>query len=244
MNGADPGLADLPGVLRNGRPGAPHILNVSFTGVEGESLFTGLPMLMLSTGSACNSRSGEPSFVLRALGRDSEQAQSSLRFSFGYVTTEADIDQATAAVRGVHAALWNASPARPAAAGTGEQWVGEAGAERLGTWVRIALDAPGGTVREARIQVYGCPHVAAVCSLLQQRLPGRPVEALAAGSPEEEALVVLDLTPPVTVGTVKARYKQLVKRHHPDLNGGDKASEEMFKRINQAYHVIMQSLAP
>ncbi len=179
------GLADLPGVLRNGRPGAPHILNVSFTGVEGESLFTALPMLMLSTGSACNSQSGEPSFVLRALGRDSEQAQSSLRFSFGYATTEADIDQAIAAVRGVHTALWNASPARPAAAGTGEQWVGEAGAERLGTWVRIALDAPGGTVRDARIQVYGCPHVAAVCSLLQQRLPGRPVEALAAGTPEE-----------------------------------------------------------
>ena len=82
------GARDLPGVLRNGRPGAPHILNVSFTGVEGESLFAGLPELMLSTGSACNSRSGEPSYVLRALGRDSEQAQSSLRFSFGYGTTE------------------------------------------------------------------------------------------------------------------------------------------------------------
>lgn len=66
----------------------------------------------------------------------------------------------------------------------------------------------------------------------------------AAGSPEDEALVLLDLKPPVTVDAVKARYKQLVKRHHPDLNGGDKASEEMFKRINQAYHTIMQSLAP
>ena len=66
----------------------------------------------------------------------------------------------------------------------------------------------------------------------------------AAGSPEEEALVVLDLKAPVTVGDVKARYKQLVKRHHPDLNGGDKASEEMFKRVNEAYHTIMQSLAP
>jgi len=65
-----------------------------------------------------------------------------------------------------------------------------------------------------------------------------------AGSVEEEALIVLDLKPPVTVESVKARYKQLVKRHHPDVNGGDKASEEMFKRINQAYHTIMQSLAP
>lgn len=61
---------------------------------------------------------------------------------------------------------------------------------------------------------------------------------------EEEAFVVLDLRPPVTVDVVKARYKQLVKRHHPDLNGGDKSSEEMFKRINQAYHTILQSLAP
>ncbi len=55
---------------------------------------------------------------------------------------------------------------------------------------------------------------------------------------------MLDLKPPVTVDAVKARYKQLVKRHHPDVNGGDKASEEMFKRINQAYHTLMQSLAP
>jgi cysteine desulfurase len=180
------GLADLPGVLRNGRPGAPHILNVSFTGVEGESLFTSLPMLMLSTGSACNSQSGEPSFVLRALGRDSEQAQSSLRFSLGHGTTEAEIDSAIAAVRAAHCQLWNASPARllPSAANA-EQWVGEAGAERLGTWVRIALSAPGGTVREARFQVYGCPHTAAVCNLLQQRLPGQPVEALAPGTPEQ-----------------------------------------------------------
>jgi len=179
------GLADLPGVLRNGRPGAPHILNVSFTGVEGESLFTGLPMLMLSTGSACNSRSGEPSFVLRALGRDSEQAQSSLRFSFGYGTTEAGIDAAIAAVRRAHAALWDASPARPPAPGSGEHWVGEAGAERLGTWIRIALSVEGGIVREARIQFYGCPHTAAVCSLLQKRLPGQPVAALAPGTAEE-----------------------------------------------------------
>ncbi len=180
------GLADLPGVRRNGRPGAPHILNVSFTGVEGESLFTGLPGLLLSTGSACNSASGEPSYVLRALGRDSEQAQSSLRLSIGCATTEAHIDSALSQVREVHARLWNASPARPpVAAGPGERWLGEAGAERLGTWVRVELRAEGGTVRAARLQVYGCPHTAAVCNLLEQRLPGRPLAALAPGSPEE-----------------------------------------------------------
>ncbi len=180
------GLATLPGVRRNGRPGAPHILNVSFPGVEGESLFTGLPELALSTGSACNSRSAEPSFVLRALGRDTEAAQSSLRFSLGSSTTGAEIDAAIVAVRRVHAALWNASPARPApAGGPQERWLGEAGAERLGTWIRIQLSVAGETVQDARIQVYGCPHTAAVCSLLQQRLPGRPLQALAPGTPEE-----------------------------------------------------------
>ncbi|HTQ36372.1 MAG TPA: aminotransferase class V-fold PLP-dependent enzyme [Steroidobacteraceae bacterium] len=180
------GLADLPGVLRNGRPGAPHILNVTFAGVEGESLFTALPELVLSTGSACNSQSGEPSFVLRALGRDSEQAQSSLRFSFGAATTAADIDAAIAVVRRVHGALWSASPARPPPLiDAGERWLGEAGAQRLGTWVRVALAVADGSVGQARIQVYGCPHTAAACALLQRRLVGRPVAALAPGTPEE-----------------------------------------------------------
>lgn len=60
---------------------------------------------------------------------------------------------------------------------------------------------------------------------------------------EERALLVLDLTPPVTVADVKARYKTLVKRHHPDANGGDKAAEEKFKQISEAYRTVMNSLA-
>jgi cysteine desulfurase len=180
------GLSTLPGVRRNGRPGAPHILNVSFPGVEGESLFTSLPELAVSTGSACNSRSAEPSFVLRALGRDTEAAQSSLRFSFGSRTTEAEIDAAIAAVGRAHARLWNVSPARPASrAAAGEHWQGEAGAERLGTWIRVSLSVADDTVREARIQVYGCPHTVAACNLLEHRLPGRPLHALTPGTPEE-----------------------------------------------------------
>lgn len=181
------GLADLPGVLRNGRPGAPHILNVSFPGVEGESLFTGLPGIALSTGSACNSRSAEPSYVLRALGRDTETAQSSLRFSLGHATTQAHIDFAIAAVRKVHGELWNASPARPAPdpAGQGQKWVGEAGSPQLGTWIRITLQAENSLVREADIRHYGCPHTAAACSLLRERLRGQPVAGAAVGTPQE-----------------------------------------------------------
>jgi DnaJ-domain-containing protein 1 len=62
-------------------------------------------------------------------------------------------------------------------------------------------------------------------------------------SPEAKAMAFLDLSPPLTAADLKARYKKLVKRHHPDANGGDKASEERFKQISQAYETLMDSLA-
>jgi cysteine desulfurase len=94
------GLSAIGGVLLNGHPTrrVAGILNVSFTGIEGESLLMGLTELSLSTGSACISDSDEPSYVLRALGRETELAQSSLRFSLGRYSTEQDIDVAIAAV--------------------------------------------------------------------------------------------------------------------------------------------------
>jgi cysteine desulfurase len=94
-------LSAIGDVLLNGHPTqrVAGILNVSFPGVEGESLLLGLPELALSTGSACNSDSDEPSYVLRALGRDTELAQSSLRFSLGRFSTERDVDEAANAVR-------------------------------------------------------------------------------------------------------------------------------------------------
>lgn len=90
-------LEGIPGVLFNTRPGSeslPGILNLSFEGVEGESLVTALAEIAVSTGSACSSATREPSYVLRALGRDSELAQSSLRMSLGRFSTEADVDAA------------------------------------------------------------------------------------------------------------------------------------------------------
>ncbi|HEX4375881.1 MAG TPA: aminotransferase class V-fold PLP-dependent enzyme [Steroidobacteraceae bacterium] len=94
------GLRRIPDVLLNGHPTQRigNILNVSFPGVEGESLLMGLTELAISTGSACNSDSDEPSYVLRALGRDTELAQSSLRFSVGRFSSEADVAVAVAAV--------------------------------------------------------------------------------------------------------------------------------------------------
>jgi len=90
------GLRDLPGLVRNGSAVAafPGILNVSAAGVEGESLLLALEPLCVSSGSACNSTSGEPSYVLRALGRDDALAQAAIRFSFGRDTTLADIELA------------------------------------------------------------------------------------------------------------------------------------------------------
>jgi cysteine desulfurase len=70
----------------------PHNLNVSFNFVEGESLIMGIKELAVSSGSACTSASLEPSYVLRALGRNDEMAHSSIRFSIGRYTTEANID--------------------------------------------------------------------------------------------------------------------------------------------------------
>ena len=72
----------------------PNILNISFNYVEGESLIMALKDLAVSSGSACTSASLEPSYVLRAIGRNDELAHSSIRFSFGRFTTEADIDHA------------------------------------------------------------------------------------------------------------------------------------------------------
>jgi NifU-like protein involved in Fe-S cluster formation len=76
----------------------PDILSVSFEGVEGESLVTALTELALATGSACSSATGEPSYVLRALGRASGLAQSTLRLSLGRATTEAEVDRAVLAI--------------------------------------------------------------------------------------------------------------------------------------------------
>jgi cysteine desulfurase len=95
------GLASLGGTLRNGdaKRSVPHLLNVSFEGVEGESLLAAVRgHLAVSTGSACTSALQEPSYVLRALGRDEVLSEASLRFGLGRFSSERDIDTAVAVV--------------------------------------------------------------------------------------------------------------------------------------------------
>ena len=72
----------------------PGNLNVSFNFVEGESLIMALKDIAVSSGSACTSASLEPSYVLRALGRDDELAHSSIRFTIGRFTTAEEVDYA------------------------------------------------------------------------------------------------------------------------------------------------------
>jgi cysteine desulfurase len=88
------GISDIEEVYLNGdiEQRVPHNLNVSFNYVEGESLIMAVKELAVSSGSACTSASLEPSYVLRALGRNDELAHSSIRFTLGRFTTEKDID--------------------------------------------------------------------------------------------------------------------------------------------------------
>ena len=95
------GIKDLPGILLNGHPHRriASILTVSVAGVEGESLRFAVDDLALTSGSACNSASGEPSYVLRALGRSDALAEASLRFSLGRFTQPDDVARASASFR-------------------------------------------------------------------------------------------------------------------------------------------------
>jgi hypothetical protein len=65
--------------------------------------------------------------------------------------------------------------------------------------------------------------------------------AARAVSARDQALAVFDIEPPFTPVRLKARYKTLVKEHHPDAHGGDKAAEEKLKIINQAYATLKAS---
>jgi cysteine desulfurase len=85
-------------------------LNISFNFVEGESLIMALRDLAVSSGSACTSASLEPSYVLRALGRNDELAHSSIRFTIGRFTTVEEIDYAIGLVRSAVEKLRDLSP--------------------------------------------------------------------------------------------------------------------------------------
>jgi len=106
------GLKDMEEIYINGdlEQRIPGNLNVSFNYVEGESLIMALKDIAVSSGSACTSASLEPSYVLRALGRDDELAHSSLRFTIGRFTTVDEVDYAVELIRNAVIKLRDLSP--------------------------------------------------------------------------------------------------------------------------------------
>src|SRR4029077_12265361 len=119
----------------------------------------------------------------------------------------------------------------------------EAEIRRDTVWQRPSwkLGQRHGPAYEARIndplRVYGGKDSA------QQRRNGRhgPDAEMRVASAREQALAVFDINQPFTQVSLKARYKVLVKRHHPDAHGGDKEAEEKLKIINQAYTTLKAS---
>ncbi|VAW80932.1 Cysteine desulfurase =_ IscS [hydrothermal vent metagenome] len=106
------GFKDMEEVYVNGdmEQRIPGNLNISFNYIEGESLIMAIKELAVSSGSACTSSSLEPSYVLRALGRNDELAHSSIRFTIGRFTTEEEVQRAIDLLRGQVGKLRDLSP--------------------------------------------------------------------------------------------------------------------------------------
>ncbi|MGI4815417.1 MAG: IscS subfamily cysteine desulfurase [Janthinobacterium lividum] len=106
------GLSEMEEIYVNGDMDhrVPHNLNVSFNYVEGESLIMAVKDVAVSSGSACTSASLEPSYVLRALGRNDELAHSSIRFTLGRFTTEQEVDYVVNLLKNKIAKLRDLSP--------------------------------------------------------------------------------------------------------------------------------------
>ena len=106
------GLKDMEEIYLNGDldQRIPGNLNVSFNFIEGESLIMAMKDVAVSSGSACTSASLEPSYVLRALGRDDELAHSSIRMTIGKYTTEIDIEHVLKIIKDNVSRLRDLSP--------------------------------------------------------------------------------------------------------------------------------------
>lgn len=91
--------AELGGIKVNGRHCVPHIVNVTVDGIDAEPLMAAMPEIAVSTGSACNSATLEPSHVLQSMGLSRQEGLSSIRISFGRITTDEAIASLVACLR-------------------------------------------------------------------------------------------------------------------------------------------------
>jgi cysteine desulfurase len=182
------GLADLAGLRWNDHPAhrLPGLVSLSIEGVEGESLIAALPTIAVSSGAACDSASGEPSYVLRAQGVPTELAQSTLRIAFGRFNTEAEAGHASEALREAVARLRRQdAPGAPA----GEGWgMGEAGSLREGARIRCFVRLDGEqNISAVEFKAATCPGVWTVLEGLKRELVGRPAATPTLDGPRDWA---------------------------------------------------------
>lgn len=181
-------LADIPGLFWNDHPRhrLPGLLSLSIEGVEGESLLTALPEIAVSSGAACDSAVGEPSYVLRAQGLSPELAQSTLRIAFGRHNLETDAALAAAALRRAVTLLRTRDGPGPESA-TG-WYTGTAGSLREGARIRCFLRADAaGRVEGLEFRAATCPAVWAILEDLSRHARGRSVAAVTDGGPRDWA---------------------------------------------------------
>jgi DnaJ-domain-containing protein 1 len=113
----------------------------------------------------------------------------------------------------------------------------EAMIRRDTTWERETRPISHWTAHEQRLRAAAQDYAAGAAQRETDAWAERQ-RAREADTPEAAALRIFDLKPPVDYAAIRARYIELVKRNHPDANGGDKASEERLKTINQALQVL------
>lgn len=119
------------------------------------------------------------------------------------------------------------------------------------TWKLGALGGgPRGSFRPGRTRVHD-PFGFAADTAFDPRARAKREEKAQSGDPQrafaamcEKALKIFELSAPITLETLRRRYKVLVKKHHPDANGGSPEAETRMKDINEAYQTLRASLAP
>lgn len=191
-------LADLEGVrfndYREDHPERrlPGLVSVTFERVEGESLLAAMPEIAVSSGAACDSASGEPSYVLRAQGVPVEWARSTLRVAFGRGNTTEQARFAATVIRRavVQLRARDADSVPESVLAAGVAWaVGEAGSHREGMRVRcyLALDALG-RIAAVGFRAFACPDLWRVLQTFERQWPGLRTETADLGAPAQWAL--------------------------------------------------------
>ncbi|MBU3672896.1 MAG: cysteine desulfurase [Sinobacteraceae bacterium] len=181
----DPTLKAMEGEAMDGGR-LPGLVSLSLEGVDGESLLAELPQLALSSGAACDSATGEPSYVLRAQGVPRELAQSTLRVSFGRGNTR---EEAETAAGQISAALARLRAEDAPGAPPGGPWAeGSAGSLVEGAKIRCFLRlGSDGNLEALQFRLAACPHTRAVARRLEAQLAAGPCSAEALGTPAEWA---------------------------------------------------------